>query len=258
MSLRDVSGRKSREARRVAAATPQPAQRGRDPRRLLLLAVLAAVLVVGSIVGLSLTLKGSSRNVDVTSAARLHEAGSVAALFKGVPQHGLALGAATAPVTLVEYLDLQCPWCGKFARETFPMVVSQFVRPGKVRVEIRPLDFVGADSIRGRNALLAAAEQNKAFHFAALLYANQGTENTGWLNGDMVRAAAVSISGLDAADVVGAGRSDEVIGRIEQQRARQGVTGVPTFFVKRTGAPGGGTMLVNPSADALAAALRSA
>ena len=258
-SLRGVSGRKSKQARRLAALPPPPAVHARrDPKLLLLAAALAAVLVVGAIVGLSLTLRETSGNVTATSGAKLPQAASVTAMFSGVPQHGLVLGAASAPVTLVEYLDLQCPWCGKYARETFPMVVSQFVRPGRVRVEIRPLDFVGPDSVRGRNALLAAAAQNKAFQFAALLYANQGTENTGWLSGDMVSSAALSIAGLDVAKVAGAGPSDAVAARIEQERAREGVTAVPTFFVKRTGETGSGTRLVNPSGATLATALRNA
>jgi protein-disulfide isomerase len=253
-----VSGRKSKEARRLAASAPQPPARVRDPKLLLLTAGVAAVLVVAAIVGLSLTLGASSKHASVTSSAKLPQAATVGALFRGLPQHGLVLGTAAAPVTLVEYLDLQCPWCGKFARESFPMVVSDFVRTRRVRVEMRPLDFVGSDSARGRNALLAAAEQNKAFQFAALLYENQGTENTGWLSDAMVRAAAVSIAGLDAAKVVSAGPSAAAAGQIEQERASQGVTGVPTFFVRRTGETGNGTMLVNPSAAALAAALRNA
>ena len=252
-----MSGRKSKEGRRLAA-TPRPAQSThRDPRLLLGVAALAAVLIVGSIVGVSL-ISGNSRNVSLTSGAKLPDAAAVAAEFRGVPQHGLVLGAANAPVTLVEYIDLQCPWCGKFERESFPTVVSQFVRTGKVRVEMRPVDFVGPDSVRGRNALFAAAAQNKAFQFTALLYANQGTENTGWLTDEMVGAAARSIPGVDVAQVVGAGASASLAARIEQQRVQEDVTGVPTFFVKRSGAAGSGQRLVNPGEATLTAALRNA
>lgn len=225
---------------------------------MLLAAVLAAVVVVAAVLGVSLALSGKSEHASPAQGARLSGSASVAALFRGIPQRGLVLGAADAPVTLVEYLDLQCPWCGKFARDSFPTVVSRFVRPGKVRVEIRPLAFVGSDSVRGKNALLAAAEQNRAFQFAALLYGNQGTENTGWLSGDMVRAAAAGVRGLDVERVGTAGPQDAIDARIERQRASDGVTGVPTFFVKRTGEPGSGTMLVNPSGEALAAALERA
>lgn len=253
-----MSGRNRSEARRVPAAptsAPGPALRARGS--LLVVAALSAAVVVAAVVGVSLTLTGGSSSASRTPGTTLPGAASVLAVFRGVPQNGLALGSPAAPTTLVEYLDLQCPWCGAFARDTFPTVVKQFVRTGQVRVEIRPLDFVGSDSARGRNALFAAALQNRGFQFAALLFAHQGAENTGWLSDDMVRAAAASIPGLDAANVGAAGPSGAVAARIEQQRAGDGVTGVPTFFVRHSGESGRGTMLVNPSEAQLTAALRN-
>ena len=232
---------------------PAPA-RARRPA-LLLGASLAAVVVVAAIVGGSLLFRGGSSSATPTAGTTLPGAAAVLAEFRGIPQHGLVLGSPAAPTTLVEYLDLQCPWCGNVAREALPTVVARFVRTGRVRVEMRPLDFVGSDSVRGRNALFAAARQDKAFQFTALLYANQGAENSGWLSSDMVRAAAASIPGLDVAKITAAGSSAATAARIERLRAGDGVTGVPTFFV-RHGA-GRGTMLVNPSEAKLAAALAS-
>jgi protein-disulfide isomerase len=226
-------------------------------RRLLLAGVLVSALVlVAAVVGLSLALSGRGTKASVTSDRKLPDAAAVSAAFRRIPQHGLLLGAPDAPVTLVEYLDLQCPWCGRYARDTFPEILSTFVRPGAVRVEMRPLAFVGGDSVRGRDALLAAAHQDKAFQFAALLYANQGTENTGWLSTELVRAAAASVPGLDA----GIGSSvppDSELARIEQLRARDGVAGVPSFVIRRSGEQTGGTMLVNPDGPTLEAALKS-
>ncbi|HEY6961643.1 MAG TPA: thioredoxin domain-containing protein [Gaiellaceae bacterium] len=255
-----MSGRKARQRRRVPTPPPAAAATPAADRRVLLLAAaIGAVALVAAAVGLTLALGGGKSSPKPAAAGvKLAETAGVRQLFAGIPQHGLVLGAADAPVTLVEYLDLQCPYCGTYARETFPAVVTRFVRPGRVRVELRPLDFVGPDSVRGRNALFAAAEQNHAFEFTALLYANQGQENTGWLSDEMVRAAARSIRGVDAAAVAGAGTADAVAARIESQRAAEKVTGVPTFFVKRTGASGAGTELVNPSASSLEAALRAA
>jgi len=229
------------------------------PKRRLLLAgvLLSALVLVATIVGLSRALTGPGTKTSVTPDRKLPDAASVTAAFRRIPQHGLLLGAQDAPVTLVEYLDLQCPWCGKYARDTFPEVLSAFVRKGTVRVEMRPLAFVGSDSVRGRDALLAAARQDKAFQFAALLYANQGTENTGWLSTELVHAAAASVPGLDAG-IATSVPPDSELARIEQLRARDGVTGVPSFVIRRRGEQTGGTILVNPDAPTLEAALRSA
>jgi protein-disulfide isomerase len=60
----------------------------------------------------------------------------------------------------------------------FPSISQEFVRTGKVRIEARVLAFVGPSSGRGRQLLLAAAEQNKAWQLAELIYHNQGDETT--------------------------------------------------------------------------------
>jgi hypothetical protein len=54
------------------------------------------------------------------------------------------LGDARAPVALVIYSDFQCPYCGKFARETLPSLRDRYVRTGKVRLAFR--QFSASDS----------------------------------------------------------------------------------------------------------------
>jgi protein-disulfide isomerase len=127
--------------------------------------------------------------------------GSTAALtlFRGIPQHGTALGRPQAPVTLRVYVDPQCPYCRDWATRTFPTVVNDFVRSGKVRVEFRGLAFVGPDSTPGLLTLLALAKQNKLFQGEALLYANQGTENSGWLSTSFLDQLVSSLPGVDPA-----------------------------------------------------------
>src|SRR4051812_9656426 len=42
-------------------------------------------------------------------------------------------GSPTAPVTVYEMSDFQCPYCKKFAQETFPEIEQRYIKPGKVR-----------------------------------------------------------------------------------------------------------------------------
>jgi len=51
-----------------------------------------------------------------------------------LPLEGLpTLGQPTAQVGIVEFSDFQCPYCARFALDTFPQVKSQLIDAGKVR-----------------------------------------------------------------------------------------------------------------------------
>lgn len=246
------SGKASKQRRRGAQVkTPPrvhakgaPAPRQASPRVLAVGGAIAAVIVVAVVVALVLSGGGSSSGLPKNAVAvgslrnALPGATDVAAEFKGIPQHGTTLGAATAPVTMVEFIDLQCPICREFETQVFPNVVQKYVRSGKVKVVVEPWAFIGPDSIRGQRAMLQAASQNKAFNFAQLLYDNQGTENTGWLNDQMVYKAAASVPGLKVRQLFRQRNSAAVKRAADAVAASanaSGVTGTPAIFVGKTG-----------------------
>ena len=75
---------------------------------LIRLGVLAAVAIVAVLLAVKLFSPGSSEGRG--RAARR------TAAFKGIPQSGIALGSPKAPLTMVEFADLQCPFCGEYQR----------------------------------------------------------------------------------------------------------------------------------------------
>ena len=121
-----------------------------------------------------------------------------------------------------------------------PTLIDQFVRTGKAKVVARPIAFIGPDSQTGRNAALAAGDQNRFFNFTQLLYFNQGTENTGWLTDDMVERTAASIPGLDVPRLLSGRKSPTVSDRaktFDTQATQDNVTETPTVLVGKTGGP---------------------
>ena len=49
----------------------------------------------------------------------------------------MALGRTDAPVTIVQYASMTCPYCRQFQRETFPVLKREYIDTGKVRYVLR-------------------------------------------------------------------------------------------------------------------------
>jgi protein-disulfide isomerase len=225
------SGRRSRALREQAAvAAPPPIARRADPRVLIAAACVVVVAAIGIALAAALTRGGAAKPMT-----ELPNAQSANALFRGIPQRGLVLGAPTARVRMVVYIDLQCPICREYETAVMPDLVARYVRTGKAQLELRPWAFIGPDSARGQTALFAAAAQNRAFQFAQVLYDNQGTENTGWLTDDMLARIAASVPGLDVSRLMrDRSRYDAAAAAVARSAAANSVTGTPTIFVGPT------------------------
>ncbi len=243
-----TSGKVSKRRRREAKVPPPPVKgaggsRQASPKVLIVAAaVLIALAAIG--VGLGFAFRGGGSSSSTTTPLTgslvnaLPSAAAVQKLLRGIPQSANVLGSAKAPVTMIEYIDLQCPACQEFETQAMPQLIPRYVRTGKVKVVARPIAFIGSDSERGRAAALAAAEQDRLFNFMELLYFNQGTENTGWLNDKMVKAAASSIPGLDVSALLGARDSSSVKNQsstFDTQSQRDYVRQTPTVIVGKTG-----------------------
>jgi protein-disulfide isomerase len=85
----------------------------------------------------------------------------------GVP----VLGRADAPVTLVEFTDLECPFCRSFHVGTFERLKREYIDTGKVRFIMRefPLDNLAAAA----SMLARCAGEGKALPLISALFAKQ-------------------------------------------------------------------------------------
>jgi protein-disulfide isomerase len=257
-----TSGKKARKQRRTPAPPPvrsTGSSRRASPKVLAIGAGAIAIAAVAAALAFALTGGSSSSSTPATTSSTLPDAGTAVSLFGGIPQHGNVLGKPNAPVTMVEYIDLQCPVCRAFETGIMPTIVPRFVKSGKVRVIARPIAFIGPDSERGRLAALAAARQNRLFDFAQLLYFNQGSENSGWLDDNFIRTAYSSIPGFRVAAAEQArtesGVSQEA-DRFDSQADADNVQGTPTILVGKTG----GTLseVTSPDVANLSSAIQQA
>jgi protein-disulfide isomerase len=159
-------------------------------------------------------------------------------MLDGIAQDGTALGRPDAPVTLVEYADLQCPYCAQWALGALPALVEDYVRAGKLRIEFHGLAFIGPDSEVALRTALAAGRQDRLWHVVELLYASQGAENSGWVTEDLVARTAASVPRLEPRQLAADRQSEAVdaeIAKAQAQAQASNVRGTPAFEIGRTG-----------------------
>ena len=187
-------------------------------------AVLAATLVAASLLS-----AGEAKTSTPAPAA--------SGLFGGVPQDGLAIGDPEAPVTLVEYADLQCPYCAEWAVRTMPALVEDYVRTGQLRIVFHGLAFLGPDSNKAVRAAIAASADDRLWNMVDGFYRSQGSENSGWVTDDLIDQIAAQ-AGLEGGELRDRGDEswvDEELSRANAAAQSARVQGTPSFELGPTG-----------------------
>jgi Na+/H+ antiporter NhaA len=189
---------------------------------ILVASVVAAGLAVALFHGLSLLPR------DLLLRAETHTSLPLADLTEAVdPTRDHIRGAADAPVTLVEYGDYECPYCGRAA----PGIVSLLEElAGQVRFVFRhlPLSDVHPNAALAAEAAEAAGAQGAFWPMHDLLFANQDRLQLA----DLVRHAAEL--GLDTAQFEHDLRTARFAPHVVQDvntAEEAGVAGTPTFFI---------------------------
>ncbi len=199
------------------------------------LVLAVAVVLVAIVVSSGGGSKDKAPNPVKTGAVAGRSESS--AMLAGIPQKGVTLGSPDAKVTVVEFADLQCPYCKEYSLQTLPQIVQDYVRDGKVKIEFRSLSFLGPDSVTAAKFAAGAAAQDKLWNFVDVFYFNQQEENTGYATEAFINKIASAVNGLDAAkarahaDTSGQRSLDEA----DALAQKYGVTGTPTLVVGRTG-----------------------
>ena len=155
-----------------------------------------------------------------------------------IAQDRVWLGDPNAPATLIEFADLQCPFCAEFATGELPGVIDSYVRDGRLRLELRLLAFIGPDSERARQVAHAAALQDRLWDYTDRFYRNQGPENSGYATDAFLQRLARQTPGLDVEQVsedLGTQEAEALSRQAERLARRLEVQGTPSFYLVRDG-----------------------
>ena len=252
MSAKAERGKRQEERQRAEEATS-----GDDRRqRLLQLAAGAAFLVVAVVLVLIVVNSGGSGG----DAGNIEDKAEVDRLLNGIPQQGLVLGNPRAPVTLIEFGDLQCPVCAGFAKEILPPIIENQVKKGQVRIDFRNLVIIGEESIPAGAAALAAGKQARGWNYIELFYRNQGEERSGYVTDEFMQAVArtAGVKNLAKWNQERPKLTSEVE-KTTEEAGKLGYEATPSFAVEGPSTRGGMQLLGTPeSTGALEEAIEAA
>ncbi len=160
--------------------------------------VPASILVAGVLIGLSIVASNagwfgkSSGGPGTTNTGNGGALGAAADYLK-IGERDVIMGDPDAPLTIVEYADFQCPFCGRFYETTGKEIREAYVKTGKVKVIYRDLAFLGPESVAAAEAAECSKDQKSFWAFHDALYdaeIKDGAEN----NGNLTKSLFVSLA----------------------------------------------------------------
>lgn len=189
---------------------------------------------------LLLTLAAPPRGARAQGAPGAGEGGGGAAAARGGAMGELraerTMGSPTAPMTMYIISDFECPFCGDFARRTFPVLLREYVTTGKMKVVYvnMPLSNLHPNAESAAEAAMCAARQSKFWPMHDLLFKYQDK----WAGlrdpGPYYLALADSIGADRAAfeECVTTGATRALVHADYQGAVRSGAKATPSFYVE--------------------------
>ena len=147
------------------------------------------------------------------------------------------LGNPDAPITMIEFSDFQCPFCARFYSETLPLIKSNFIDTGVVKLVYRdfPLQNIHPNAIPAAVASECAHEQDAYWEYHDMLFEDVDT----W--GPMEIPVAVeqfktyaTVLGLDTetfSECLDTGKYISEVTDDYTDGTSYGITGTPAFFL---------------------------
>jgi protein-disulfide isomerase len=145
-------------------------------------------------------------------------------------------GSPSAPVTVYEMADFQCPACRQFTQLTLPVIDRDFIQPGKVRwVFVNfPLSSIHKNAVAAAQVAMCAARQHRFWAVHDALYARQDD----WASLDHPLPQLIAL-----ADSAGVGHDSlvscvdsratiDAIAKDAQGSVRAGANATPSFYIE--------------------------
>ncbi len=145
-----------------------------------------------------------------------------------------SIGEPDAPITIVEFTDYQCPYCGRHFQQTYPQLLANYVDTGLVRYVFKdfPLTSIHPQAFEAAEAARCAGEQDAYLEMHDVLFSRQN--EWGVADAATLFTGYAEELGLDAeafATCLSDGRYEGAVQADLEDGIQLGVTGTPGFFI---------------------------
>jgi protein-disulfide isomerase len=150
-----------------------------------------------------------------------------------LPPGGAVRGNPKARLTMIEYTDFECPFCARYARDSYPQLIREYVDTGRVRYLVRhlPLESIHPEARGAAQAAECARQQGKFWEMHDRLFANPQALGRAELD----RAAeALGLAMPAFRQCVDSPATAELVSRDLEEALRAGITATPSFIIGTT------------------------
>lgn len=142
------------------------------------------------------------------------------------------LGDKDAKVTAIEFFDFQCGFCGRHAAKTFPLLMNEYIKTGKLKYVVRdfPLDS-HPQAPKAAEAARCAGEQGKYWPMYDRLFENPKLLAEKDLS---AHAQAIRLDTAKFGKCLGSGQYASLVSKDQHVGELAGVDGTPSFFLGLT------------------------
>jgi protein-disulfide isomerase len=142
-------------------------------------------------------------------------------------------GRPDARVTIVEFSDYQCVFCGRHSRDTFPQIDREYIQTGRLRYVVRdfPIESIHPQALKAHEAAHCAGEQGKHWAMHEKLFSNQRAMSASDLT---AHAQSLGLEMPRFEKCLAGGQYAAKIRRSFEEGQRLGIRGTPTFFIGLT------------------------
>jgi len=189
-----------------------------------ILIIPSSILIGALIVGAAIFLSGNKG--AKTNGTPLPSIAPANISLAGEPVEG----SANAKVTMIEFSDFQCPFCGRFFSDAYPQIKQNYIDAGKVKLVFKnfPLTQIHANAEKAAEASECAFEQNKFWEYHDKLFQNQNNLGVSDLK---KYAQQVDLDAQKFNSCLDTGKYASRVSQELQEGIAAGVDGTPSFFI---------------------------